>query len=96
MTHTYHKGNSIKSVASFKVGGELTDPTTVTLKVKDPTETITSYTYALAEVTKSSTGVYYKEIPSDLVGIWRVEWIGTGACVAVDEDFYIIEPCNFP
>jgi hypothetical protein len=96
MTNTYHKGNSIKTTATFKVGGVLTDPTTVTLKVMDPTETVSTYTYALAQVTKLSTGVYYKDVASSTVGIWRTEWVGTGACVAVEEDYYEIEHCNFP
>jgi hypothetical protein len=59
-----------------------TDPTTVVLKVQNPTGTVSTYTYALAEVTKSSTGIYYKGVPMAPSGRWLYQWTGTGACIA--------------
>jgi hypothetical protein len=70
---------------------ELTDPTTVTLEVKDPAGTTTTYTYALAAVTKASTGVYYKDLAMSIVGQWHYRWTGTGTAPGVAEGCLNIE-----
>jgi len=75
----------------FTVGGTATDPTTVTLKVKNPSKEITPYTYALGQVIKSVTGSYYKDIDIDIEGTWFYSWIGTGACGAVAEGFFNVD-----
>lgn len=64
---------------------ELADPTAITLKVKDPNNHITTYTYALSEVTKDGTGRYSKSITIDQSGPWWYRWAGTGAVVAASE-----------
>ena len=56
---------------TFAVSGVATDPTTVTLAITDPTGTTTTYTYAAAEITKDSTGVYHKDITCSSAGVWR-------------------------
>ena len=64
---------------TFSVSDVATDPTTVTLVVTDPTGTATTYQYALAEITKSGTGVYTKDVACTAAGTWQYVWIGTGA-----------------
>lgn len=64
---------------TFKVGGTATDPTTVSLTVTDPTGAATTYTFAAAQITKTDTGVYTKDIACATAGTWTYEWIGTGA-----------------
>lgn len=81
----YANGQKVRVSVAFTVSDVATDPTTVTLKVGKPDGTVTSYTYALAEVTKSATGNYYKDITTDQVGIWDFRYEGTGTCVAVEE-----------
>ena len=95
MTNIYHINNSIRLTATFTIADVPTDPTYITLKVLDPTGYITTYTYALGEITKSSTGIYYREILSNASGEWHYEWIGTGSVLAADEDYYIIEHSKF-
>lgn len=85
MTDTFDIGDVVRISVSFAVSGVYTDPTTVTLKVKDPSGTVDTYTYALSQVTKSATGVYYKDLTIDEAGTWRYEWTGTGSCAAVEE-----------
>ena len=63
-------------------GGTAADPTTVTLNVREPDGTVTSYTYALAEITRAGAGDYYKVITLDAAGIWSWEFVGTGAVAA--------------
>lgn len=55
------------------------DPTAVTLEVLDPAGTLTSYTYAAAQVTKDSTGVYSYLLTLDASGAWYYRYKGTGA-----------------
>ena len=63
---------------TFTVGGVATDPTTVALAVTDPAGVTTTYTYAGATVSKTSTGVYTKTITPALAGTWAYVWAATG------------------
>lgn len=63
--------------------GVATDPTTISLTVTDPTQTSTTYTYAESQITKTSTGVYTKDIACSTDGTWTYEWTGTGAVADV-------------
>jgi len=83
--HTYLEGGAIRVQATFAVGGVNTDPTTVTLKVKSPDGSVSTYTYELGEVTKSAEGIYNKEITPNAVGKWWYRWIGTGTAAGVAE-----------
>lgn len=84
--NSYHKGQQIRITGTFTVNGTATDPTTVTLKVQDPTGAETTYTYALSQITKSTTGIYYKDLTLNISGYWHYRWEVTGAVVASDED----------
>jgi len=94
MANTYMVGNQIKCQATFTVGGTATDPTTITARVKDPTGTITVYTFALATVTKTATGIYNVSVTMNLAGSWWVRWEGTGTVVATEEESVIISDSN--
>lgn len=88
---TYLRGNGVKVQVTFSTGGENQDPTTVTLKLRSPSGTVLTYTYAQAQVTRSATGVYYKELPAgtvNVVGKWWYRWIGEGAVAAAAEAFF--------
>ncbi len=89
MANSYHKGQTVTIYTSvaFRTSGVATDPTTVTLKVEDPSGTESTYTYALGQVTKTATGAYSKEISLTTSGIWHYAWYGTGAVAAVDEGY---------
>lgn len=63
---------------TFKVNGNPTDPDTVSLVVTTPSQSSTTYTYAAAEITKSSTGVYTKNVQCSEAGEWTFEWTGSG------------------
>lgn len=88
---TYLEGATVRVQATFQVDDTDTDPTTVTLKVKDPSGNVDTYTYGAGEVTKSATGVYYKDIMPDEVGHWVYRWIGTGTAAGVSEAIIEIE-----
>lgn len=85
MADVYFVGQQLRLSCTFTVDGTATDPTTVTLKVTDPSGNLDTYTYALAQIAKSTTGVFYKDINFAEEGYWKYRWEGTGACAAVTE-----------
>lgn len=94
MASTYDKGDLITLTGTFtNAGGTATDPTTITLKVKKPGTALATYTYALSQVTKTSTGVYTRNTSLDTVGTWWYRWEGTGTVeAAVEGWFEVREP----
>ena len=91
MANEYYLHQGVTVWSNFTVSGTLTDPTTVTLNVTDPTGQTQSYTYALAEITKDAVGKFSKLIPGEIEGTWFYEWIGTGACEAASEGYFKIK-----
>jgi hypothetical protein len=88
MANTYDIGDLVRVTGTFTVSGTATDPTTITLKVLPPGSAVLTYTYALSEVTKSATGVYYKDIPITSSGTWYYRWISTGTVVSAGEEYF--------
>jgi hypothetical protein len=70
-----------KLTNTFAVDGVATDPTTISLIITDPQDAAVTYTFADEEITKTATGVYTKDIPCILAGVWTYEWVGTGDVV---------------
>ena len=77
----YFINQTVRITATFKAGGVETDPTTITLTVKNPAGVETTYTYALSELTKTADGVFYKDVLLNKLGRWVYEWVGTGVCL---------------
>lgn len=74
----FTKGATVRIAGYFKRNAVYTDPTTVTLKVKDPSGNISTYTYAAGEITKESTGIYYKDVVLDESWTWKARYETTG------------------
>ena len=70
----YDPGSKIRLRARFLAEGVLTDPTTVSLKVKDPAGAIITYSYPTG-VTKESVGRYLKDIMQTMPGRWFYKYI---------------------
>jgi hypothetical protein len=79
---------------TFKVGVTPTDPTTVTLTITTPSQVSTPYTYAASQITKSSTGVYTKDIACTEAGEWTFEWVGTGAASDDEAGTWSVHPTS--
>lgn len=92
MSERFVVGDTVTLTNTFAVSGTATDPTTISLVVTDPTGTATTYTYAGATITKSSTGVYTKNITADEAGIWSYTWTGTGTAADVANGSFNVEP----
>ena len=94
-TNTYDKGDLVRIHATFTASSVVADPTTVTLKVKDPDGVITTYTYGGGTVTKSSTGVYYKDVSVSNDGMWYYRIEGTGAVQSAGEGSFRVRKSEF-
>jgi len=82
----YKKGQKVRCSVEFRVDDALTDPTTVTCRVKKPSGTITPYVYGTdAALVKDSTGAFHLDVTTDEKGEWNFRFEGTGACTAVEE-----------
>lgn len=63
------------------LAGAPIDPTTVTFKIKEPDNTVTTYVFGTdAELVKDATGLYHVDWPVTQSGAhnWRYESTGTG------------------
>ncbi len=81
-------GDTVTLTNTFKVAGTATDPTTITLVVTDPAGTATTYTYAGATITRTSTGLYTKNIAASTAGRWSYAWTGTGTAADVESGVF--------
>lgn len=89
------EGTLVRISATFTVSGAATDPTTVTLKVRSPAGTVSTYTYGAGQVTKDSVGNYHKDVDASTSGRWLYRWEGTGTAQAADESAFDIEASAF-
>lgn len=86
MSAKIYDGQTYRFRGTFKTAaGALTDPTTVTFRIKNPAGTETAYTYALGQVTRDSVGVFSLVVQLTSPGNWYARVEGTGAVAAVDE-----------
>jgi hypothetical protein len=75
--------------------GDVFDPTSVVVKIKDPTGAVTAY----GSPTRVSEGIYYQDFTPAVSGTWwyRVEGLnGEGEAVAISEGPIEVEPGHFP
>ena len=91
-----NKGDLVPVTAEFLDENDApVDPTTVALKVMDPSGNVDTYTYALGQVTKSSTGNYYKDVNADEEGDWHCWWESTGTGQAAEPTQFTVAPTPF-
>jgi hypothetical protein len=78
----YTKGTAVRFSATFSQ-----DPTTLALKLTDPSGTTTTYTYGQDdEVVRTGEGTYRADIVLSTSGLWWYSWQGTGAAAVVDQN----------
>lgn len=98
MANTYYdKGDKVRLHASFTVDGVATDPTNITLKIKDPDDTETSFSYPGA-ISKGSTGYYYYDLvlPVDSTsGAWHYRFESDGVVNSAAEKTIITLASHF-
>jgi hypothetical protein len=91
-----HEGDVETVIATFRDSTDtLVDPSTVTLKVLDPSGNTDTYTYGGGTITKDSTGIYSKALTWDEPGEWRCEWIATGTGAGAEPFQRRVIPSHF-
>lgn len=83
------------SARFFNKRGKNTDPATVTLKVKAPDGTVSTYTYANGEVVRDEQGVYHRNVTVDAAGKWSYRFVATGGGQAAGEKTFIVARSEF-
>ena len=87
----YQIGDTVRLSTTFLVGTTPTDPTAVTLTVRDPASTSTNYAYNPGTIVRDSAGVFHQDIVVSLAGIYSWKWTGTGTAAGVDEGTFTVE-----
>jgi hypothetical protein len=96
----YAQGSVWIPQATFTVAGTPTDPTTITVKIKDPDGTVTTLGPAAGGtggggIVRDSAGVFKTEIQLDDAGYWHARFEGTGAATAAQDHQAIVDPSEF-
>lgn len=76
-------GHTVKVSAEFRVGGVLTEPTTVVLTVEEP-----DGTNNLPSVNNDGTGLRSASFTTDQSGWHRYKWVSTGPAAGVQESAF--------
>lgn len=92
---TYDIGDVVRLRATFTVNATATDPTTITLKVKDPSNVTTTYTYSGGDLTKEATGIYRYDYAITASGTFYIRWEGTGTAQTASEDSFTVRQSAF-
>lgn len=87
-------GTGVTTTQEFRdESGDLADPTTVTMTVREPDGTTTTYVYLTdPEVERDAEGVFSFSIVPDAAGLWGFRWLGTGTVPLASEEFVTITP----
>ncbi len=88
MASTYDIGDYVRISSTFTQGGTVLDPTTVTLVLRAPDATSTTYTYAGATIIRESQGVYHVDVSVTAAGTYRYRWTTTGTGASSEEGWY--------
>ena len=91
-------GNLVKIHATFKdESGDVQDPATVQVAVKQPDTTITVYVYGVnPEVVRESQGVYYILIDTtNKTGTWQFIWNSSGTLQAAGQTEFTVNAAYF-
>jgi hypothetical protein len=75
------------------LAGDDTDPSEVTLVVRDPDDAETTRTFGASQVQKTDAGDFYFDWLNAKPGLHVAYWKGTGALVAAaSEEWWVLRP----
>ena len=93
MANVYDIGDIVRVSVEFKnLTGTLTDPTTVTLKYRDPSGVLTDWTVTAGEIVKDGVGLYHADVSPTVAGIWAYRFVGVGTLQAAEEGTFLVKP----
>lgn len=80
-----HSSNTSTGAIS-DVNGDPVDPTDITLVVREPDGTSTTYAFnGSPALNKENTGRYYADVTLDAAGLWKYRLAWTGAAIGAEE-----------
>jgi hypothetical protein len=89
---TYDIGDAVRVSVTFRnEAGALANPTSVTLTVRAPDETVTTVSNST-----STTGIYSGVVTPDAEGVWRYRFTGTGAVAQAQEGMFTVRRRRVP
>lgn len=90
VANRYVTGNLVRVWVSFRNEVDTPqDPTTVTLRVEDPSGQVT--VYEQLELTNTAVGEWEYRVPADLEGDYSYRWEGSGTLTAASEGMFVAE-----
>lgn len=94
----YQPGQRIHTEGRFKAAGVFQDPTTVTVKLKDPGGGVTQKVYGTdPEVVRDAKGRFHMELTTGgTPGRWVYRYVGAGAIEASAEQAFIVARTAIP
>ena len=93
----YLPNTAVDMIATFKVNNVLTDPTTITFRIKDPLGVRTVYVYLTnTQLIRDSVGTFRVRHVPVLYGFWFYTFEGTGVAHAPGEKVFYVTPSQFP
>jgi len=96
INRNYHIGDRPTVSAAFlNLAGASEAPTAVTVKVKDPAGTTTTYTSPDATITLAATCTFLFPAAFTVAGRYHVQFIGTAGVQAGDEEYLNVLPTAF-
>lgn len=93
MTTRYTVGAQIVLQGTFSLSTGVVDPTDARVDVVSPSEVTTTYTYALSQVQRVSTGIYtYTVNTTGQPGRWQYRWWSPTPNGAANQGDFIVDP----
>lgn len=83
----FNAGSRLRFIITFRdVDGNLSNPTTIVLEVKNPSDVIVgNYSLAGGTIFQLSAGVYFGYHTVDAAGLWVFRWTTTGIPTLTEE-----------
>ena len=95
MATTYDIGDTVRETGTFKnASSAAADPTKVYLDVQKPDGAIgySTYSAGTTAITRTGTGIYYRDIPCTGQGIYEYRWHSTGTVQTAAEGWFNVRP----
>ena len=97
--NSYQAGNVVNMTVQFTTtsnSGIPADPTTIKLRVIDPNDIETDYTYSGGALIKTSVGNYSYPLQVLTAGTYNYRFEGLGAVIAAAESSFQVSSSRFP
>lgn len=88
-------GDDVKLTLLVTVSGAATDPSTLTLKLRDPSGNEQTIQYPDSRITKDATGSYTAVIAATTAGTWYYRWEGTGDAKGAEQGTFQVRRSLF-